>query len=114
MNIYDFVTKEAPGLCGVHPSFGRVAGLVLESEKEGEPEFVNELFETPRERAELALPFKPKDENAYEHCLDIVEYAICYHRQTEHGEDYQRRMDILGVGLNEKEKEMAVRTWWVN
>jgi hypothetical protein len=110
MDIYEFCTKEAPKICGVHPSFGVIAGMVLDAEKAGEACFSQEAFSNARDRAKLGLPFNPVDQDNYEYCLDVLEYAILYHRQEHHGEHHLDRM--MEIKLTEDEKEMATRDWW--
>ena len=77
------------------------------------PEFAAENFASTRERAEFAAPYPSKNESAREHVLDVVELAICSHRQTAHEEDHAERIEFLkGQDLDTAEIEMATREWW--
>lgn len=113
MTFLNFIKDEAPKACGVHEAFGSVAALVFESEKAGEQIFSAENFTSTRERAELGAPYPSKNENARKHVVDVVELAICSHRQAEHEEDHAERIEFLkGQDLDAAEVEMAVRDWW--
>jgi len=112
MTLLNFITKVAPTLCGVHPAFGRIAELVFLAEKD-EPDFAPEKFESTRERAELAVPYQTENIKTREHVLDVIELALCSHRQAKHSEDHAERIEILKAKLmSEEELEMAMRDWW--
>ena len=114
MTFRKYIKDVAPEVCGVHPAFGKVAELVFDAEIAGDtPEFSSENFVSSRERAELAAPYTAKNENAREHVIDVVELAICSHRQANHEEDHAERIEYLkGQDVGADEIEMAVRDWW--
>ncbi len=114
MTFLAYITKEAPEACGVHPAFGEVARLVFESEKDGgNPSFAADAFDDTRARAELALPYHATDIIMREHIVDVVELAICTHRQTEHKENHADRIALLKERpMSSEELDMATRDWW--
>lgn len=110
----EYIKDVAPKACGVHAAFGKVAELVFEAESAGDlPEFSAENFVSTRERAEIAAPYPAINENAREHVVDVVELAICLHRQAKHGEDHADRIEYLkNQDMDVDELEMAAREWW--
>jgi hypothetical protein len=113
MTFLEYVRDIAPLECGVHQSFGRVAELVVEAEKADDEAFTAGMFATTRDRAELGAPY-PDPKGKREAVLDVIELAICSHRQADHGEDHQARIDaLLERSMDEETKTMATRDWWV-
>lgn len=114
MTFLDYITKDAPAACGVHESFGEVARLIFEAEKNGSVSaFDADAFKDTRERAELALPYQVADTMIREHLLDVIELAICNHRQSHHEKDHADRIALLEERpMNPEEREMATRDWW--
>ncbi len=114
MTFLDFIKNVAPESCAVHSSFGHVAELVFNAEKDGTvPAFDSDNFETTRERAQLAAPYQTADIVAREHVLDVVELAICNHRQANHSEDHSERIELLKAQpMSPEELEMATMGWW--
>ena len=114
MTFLDYITKDAPAACEVHPSFGEVARLIFNSEKDGgNPAFAPEAFGHTRARAALAVPYQVDDVVMREHVIDVVELAICNHRQAKHGKDHADRITLLEARpMNAEEREMATRDWW--
>jgi len=119
MTFVHFIKKVAPDYCGVHPSFGEIALLVHEAETFGKKAFGAEAFNDCRERASMVAPYglQSKDPVKYKEVLDIIEYAICQHRQKNHGEDFNERIGQLSKEINldifEGETlEASTRGWW--
>ncbi len=114
MTFLDYITKDAPAACGVHASFGEVARLIFEAEKSGSvPAFDSDAFQDTRERAELAVPYQVADLIMREHILDVVELAICNHRQANHSEVHSDRIEVLKAKpMSPDELEMAIQGWW--
>ena len=85
--------------------------LIWKAEEEGEPAFHDAAFMTTRDRAELAAPY-PGDERR-EHIVDVVELAVCTHRQVHHGEDFVSRIEYLKAKpMTLEEADLATRDWW--
>lgn len=122
MTFLHLIISRAPEYCGVHPSFGKIAGLVHEAEEFGAPEFAQDAFQTPRERALMYCPYEAQSIlGTHSPVLDLIEYAICQHRQTEHGDNYAERIDQLKESLGESPKilqgetlEAGTRGFWSN
>ncbi len=114
MTLFEYISDAAPKLCSVHPAFGQVAALVFNAEKDGTvPAFDSDNFETTRERAELAAPYPATDAIKREHVLDVIELALCTHRQANHTEDHSERIEVLKAQpMAPDELEMATRDWW--
>jgi hypothetical protein len=93
MTFKEYVVDYAPEYCGVHPAFSRVVELIFDAEIDGEPAFHDSAFMTTRDRAQILAPY-PGD-LFREHILDVIELAICIHRQKEHDEDYKSRIEYL-------------------
>ena len=114
MTLEVFVKEEIPKRCGVHPVYGQVAWDIFEQEQKGDKRFSAKEFKTVRDRAGLALPFKPVNEEAYEHCLDVIELCLLYHRQKYHNEDHTDRIDelFLVAAFSDEEITLADSEWW--
>jgi hypothetical protein len=116
MTIKEFITIEAPKRCGVHPAYGKVAGMVFDSEQIGEKSFSMGMFPTMRERCKLGLPFIPVDIHAYERCLNILEMVHIRHYEKRHGKtgEYDKRFSELEAEteLTAEESKMVNMEWW--
>jgi len=95
MNLKQYVTEVIPDKCGVNRAYSKLAWMGFEEEQINPDLFPAGAFKTARDRAKLALPFKPRNVKEYEKCLDVIEYVILRHRHDKHGEDNQARMDEL-------------------
>jgi hypothetical protein len=115
MTLLEYIRDVAPKVCGVHPSFGKVAELVYNAEISASvPEFEASYFTSARERAELAMPYQVIDTYVRMHVLNVIELAICTHRQAKHEEDHSGRIAVLLLApMSVEEKEMATRDWWI-
>ena len=122
MKFIHLIKTRAPKYCGVHPSFGKIAELIHETEELGAPEFAADSFQSPRERALMYAPYQAQAIiGTHEHVLDLIEYAICQHRYKEHGDNYAERIDSLKTSLGESPEllegetlEAGTRGWWNN
>ena len=120
MTFTHLIKTRAPKYCGVHPSFGEIGILVKEAEEFGAPEFAASAFDTPRERALIFAPYEAQAIlGTYPEVINLIEYAICQHRQTDHGEDYAERIKELTEELGENPKilegeslEVGTLGWW--
>ena len=114
MTFLDYITKDAPEVCEVHPACGEVARLIFVSEKDdNNPAFAAGNFADTRARAELCMPYQVTDVTMREHILDVVELAICTHRQVKHEEKHADRIALLEVRpMSVEERDMATRDWW--
>jgi len=118
MTFTHFIKTLAPQSCGVHPSFGEIAGLVHEAEQFENPAFKQEAFKTTRERALMFAPYEAQaDVGTYSNVIGIIEYAICQHRQKNHGENHNERIGQLSKGIDTaifagETLEKATRGWW--
>jgi hypothetical protein len=111
MTLLEFIRDIAPSKCGVHPAYGKIAELVFNVEKETGM-FAAEDFVSTRERAGLAAPYPGGEER--EKVLDVIELAICTHRQAKHNEDHSETIALLSAKPMEAEElEMATRDWWI-
>lgn len=114
IDLEKFVKEDIPRRCKVHPVYGQIAWDIFELERKGDKRFAQKNFESIRERAKLALPFKPEDEEEYEHCLDVIELCLSYHRQNHHSEDHSERITELYAKTEFTEDEIKIATseWW--
>ena len=114
MTFLDYITKDAPEVCEVHPACGEVARLIFNSEKDDKnTAFSADNFADTRARAELCMPYQVADVTMREHILDVIELAICTHRQAQHGDSHVDRIALLEVRpMSVEEREMATRDWW--
>jgi len=118
MNLKEYSIKEAPRRCGVHPANGRIAWLVYQAELAGEPEFAQSNFKSIRERAKLALPYKPENEEEYEKALDVFE--ICFYIDAQKRKEADYKDAIISLEnkreYDEIEKSVIISVseseWW--
>ena len=96
MTIINFLTDYMPKYLGINKAYGEIAKSVYLSEKEGNPIFANEQFETIRKRAAMGIPCcEDIDSKKKENMLDFFEYCLCIHRQRYHSADCQNRIAEL-------------------
>ena len=118
MTFTHFIRTLAPQSCGVHSSFGDIAVLVHEAEQYGSHAFKQEEFKTTRERAIMYAPYETQaDVGTYANVIGIIEYAICQHRQKDHGEDHNERIGQLSKGIDSgifagETLEEGTKGWW--
>ena len=76
MDAKEYFFNELPKRCGVHSAFGKVAQIIYEAERNGEKAFSRHNFNAVKERARLALPYKPAPghEEEWYHGLDVATY----------------------------------------
>lgn len=110
MDIIEYIRQVAIPKCKVHFAYIDVIQMIFDAEK-NENLFSQIRISDTRQRASFLLPFKPKNNKAYEHCLDVIEYGIVYHRINEHNENHTERFNKLKKKLNSDEIQM-VRSWW--
>jgi len=74
MTAKQYFFKELPKRCGVHPACGKVVEQIYLSELAGEEAFSRSEFKTVRDRARLALPYRPAPgyEQEWNHGLDVA------------------------------------------
>ena len=116
MTLLEYVRDYLPQLFGVNPEFGKVTELIYYAEQADAKLFADEKFNSPRERAELAIPYQVRDLKKREHALNVIELIIIKHRQEKHGEDWQSRMDEIKeqTQFTEQEAQLIARPedWW--
>jgi uncharacterized protein with von Willebrand factor type A (vWA) domain len=112
MTFPEYIRDVAPVECGVHPSFGKVAELVLLAEQNGEPAFHDAMFDTIFERAELLFPY-PDKSGKRSHCLKVGATMIGNHRQKQHDDELAKELEQLATEeYSLAEAEMIERGWW--
>lgn len=114
MTLEIFVKEVIPERCEVHPVYGQIAWDIFEMEQKGDRRFAQENFDTVRDRAKLALPFKPVNEKEYERCLDIIELCLLYHGHKYHKADnIDRITELYAINdFTDEEITLADSEWW--
>jgi len=116
MTLLEYVRDYLPQFFGVNEVFGKIAELIFFAEKADPKLFADDRFSSSRERAALAIPYQVRDLNKREHILDIIEILILKHRQDQHGEDWQRRIDEIcaNTEFSNEEADLMARPedWW--
>lgn len=118
MNIKEYATKYVPKKCGVHPANGKIVWLIYQAELAGEKEFAQSNFKSYRERAKLAMPYKPVNEAEYEKGLDVFE--LCFMIDAHERKKANLKKEILFLEnkrvYDEIEKSViadaAESEWW--
>jgi hypothetical protein len=109
MNLKEFLIKVAPVYCGVPLSNGKTSELVYNAEIADEKAYAAESFESTRDRAKAYVPYCNDESNdAQTDVVNIVELAICSHRQAEHGEDHSKKIEELDFLLVSAEPDFLL------
>ena len=110
MTIKDYIVDYLPKIFGKHPSWGKVAELVLSEENKNKEEFAHETFSNSRERASFAIPYQVNDKLERERVLNILELILLKHRKEIHKEDeWDIRIEELekNTTMSPEEKKMV-------
>ena len=116
MTLLEYISEYLPKKFKVDKSFGNVAKMIYESEKNGNADFANENFKSLRDRAALAIPYQIDDLKERERILNILELILCIHRQEKHNEDYSKRIEELKTNtlMTKDEADLIAQPmgWW--
>jgi hypothetical protein len=125
MDILQYIRDVIPAACGVHPANGNVAALVLQEEKDNPEAFKAELFDNPRDRARLMMPYAPAKgyELEYERKLDVLELLVVRNGNQKYpgddrynGYDTEQQEAYLEASMSDEQlkeaNSISTREWW--